>query len=410
MKNPSPLLFLDDGLPLQKAQARYAERRCRLAAALGQSAVFYAVGEDLNRGLPWAHAHLPIFQDPTFLWLTGITQPGAALVLAANGESHLYLPPKDPSKEFWEGERFGVGSAKAEAQVRGITGIGHLHPFDQLKTSDFDLASIEPVIWEQRLPMDPVDLKLLKRACAISAEAFEAALTQVKSCRSETELSGILNGEILRRTAFGNSFPTILAAGKNAAVLHYTRNDQPIRGNELILMDFGARWYGLHADVSRTVPASGRFNPLQRILYTIVLDAQTLVQSRVKPGVTVSDLNTACWTFINTALQTRFIAKGGQMTLPYTTQPHNVGHLLGRQVHDGDAIRKYRDTPLQAGWVITNEPGLYGHFSIEIDGVHYAQTIGIRIEDDLFITPTGCQNLTRACPKQIGDIERMMHE
>ncbi len=427
MKNPSPLLFLDDDLPLSEAQDRYAARRQALAKQLITPAVFFAVDQDLNRNLPWVHAHLPIFQDPTFLWLTGITQPHCALVLYPTGDSHLFLPPKDPSKEFWEGLRLGVGIPEAETEARELTGLSHLHAINTLgdylgvtlvgifsetpiPISGLNTVAIDARLWPLRLPLDSVDLTAMDKACAISTMAFKSTLSHLKTFRSETEVCSVLNGHLTYSNPFGLSFPTILASGANAAVLHYGQNDQPIPENSLILMDFGARWQGMHADISRTVPANGRYTPMQRILVGIVLDAQAHIESLVKPGIPISDLNTACWAFIQTALVTRFEALGGTYTLPYTTQPHNVGHLLGRQVHDGDAKRLYRTTPLEEGWVITNEPGLYGHFSITLDGVHYDETLGIRIEDDLLVTTTGCRNLTEHCPKDMDEIERIYNE
>jgi Xaa-Pro aminopeptidase len=226
-------------------------------------------------------------------------------------------------------------------------------------------------------------------------------LPQISRCTSETEVAGKLNGLLQEKTPFGQSFPSIIASGINGTILHYTKNNDPLDTNELILLDFGARWQGMTADISRTVPLSGKFNPLQRLLYTLVLDTQTFVESQVKAGTKLADINQACWEYMNQELDLRFTQKGGKMNRPYTKAPHNVSHLIGLQVHDGDPFRDYKNIPLKAGTIISNEPGLYGHFEITLDGVFYSSYIGIRIEDDLWITDTGCINLSTDCPKLV---------
>ncbi|MFT5171139.1 MAG: Xaa-Pro aminopeptidase, partial [Candidatus Marinamargulisbacteria bacterium] len=207
---------------------------------------------------------------------------------------------------------------------------------------------------------------------------------------------------------FLNSFPSIVAAGKNATILHYMKNNAPFKSGDMILLDFGARWQNMCADVSRTVPVNGRFSPLQKLLYGIVLEAQKAVESAAKPGTTIAHLNQVCWDYINQELQEKIIAKGGKVRLDYKVRPHNVSHLMGVQVHEGDPFRHYRNHKLKADWMISNEPGLYGHFSLTIDGELHEQTIGIRIEDNLIITKDGCRNLSLGCPKEIKALEQLI--
>ena len=176
----------------------------------------------------------------------------------------------------------------------------------------------------------------------------------------------------------------------------------------LLLLDFGCRYNSCVSDVSRTIPLSGKFNPLQRLLYQIVLDAQRLVEEHVGPGVTFHSLNEMCWTFIENALQVRLLLPGGKMERHYKTRPHNIGHLIAHSVHDGDPFRHYSSEPLEIGMVLTNEPGLYGHFEMIIDDEFYSEDCGIRIEDQLLITDKGCQNLTKNCPKSIDELEHLL--
>jgi Xaa-Pro aminopeptidase len=213
---------------------------------------------------------------------------------------------------------------------------------------------------------------------------------------------------MLRRSPFGLAFPSIIAGGRNATVLHYLKNDEPLDPKGLVLMDFGARWGTMHADITRVVPVSGRFNPLQALIYGIVLDAAKENQRNAKPGATIRELNDKVWAFLEDALERRFLSNGGKAKRAYTGKPHGVSHLMGEQEHDGDPHRIYQDHPLQPGWQISNEPGLYGHFVITLGGKRYAEWIGIRIEDDLLITKTGCRNLSGSIPREIGEIERLM--
>jgi Xaa-Pro aminopeptidase len=204
----------------------------------------------------------------------------------------------------------------------------------------------------------------------------------------------------------GFSFPPIIASGKNALTLHYHVNKAPLPRNGLLLIDMGVRYESMPSDVSRTLPINGTFNPLQAALYTIVLAAQSVVQTAVKPGISIATLNQLCWKYINTQLDQLRCRITGTLTTPYTTAPHSVSHLIGLAVHDGDPARGYNTMPLKPGMVISNEPGLYVTADLTLDGVHYKESIGIRIEDNLQVTESGCDNLT-SCPKTIPDIESL---
>lgn len=431
MKNPSDLLLINDGLAPKDALARYAKRRQDLVQATGIPCLIFSVDAGPGEPNPWVHLSAPMYQDPYFLYLTGLTQFPAAVLILPSGDEVLFLPPRDPKREFWEGVEFGAGDPEACIH----TGFSRIEDLDNLpdivssllsptetlgliwhrdakgelledshdaQNDDFlssfqtppQHRSITPEFWPLRLKMDETDITNLRRAIAITHQALLTCQSKLSECHYEYQAAGHLEGAMLSQTPFGLSFPTIMAAGPQAGVLHYTRNDQPLASGQMLLIDFGARWQSMMADISRTIPLSGVRNPMQDLLYHIVLDAQALVESLVKPGVTIQTLNTACWDFINTQLQDRFVALGGKFTLPYPVQPHNIGHLLGRQVHDGDPFREYRTMPLQAGWVITNEPGLYGHFELTLDGVSYVEDLGIRIEDNLLVTTDGCENLS----------------
>ena len=443
-------VFLDEGLGWEAAD-RYQSRRDAFRRQLNSPCILFGVGEGPDAPYKtWGYCHVPVFQEPLFLFLTGLNQVGLALLIDPSGEDILFLPDKDPHMAFWEGPHFGVGDPHVEQLVSGLTRIMTLGPRNKVttalleKTEDSNALSgywhsyrngkpikdhnyqswkrcanalsrygvkpewhnIAGEQWALRLPLDPLDIHHARKANEMTRLAFLDTVSALPTCQTETEVAGILNGAIQKRSWFGNSFPSIVAGGANATVLHYHKNNSPLPQKGLLLMDFGVRWQGMHSDVSRTIPCSGRFNPLQKRLYTIVLDAQTKVEKAAKPGVTIAELNSLCWAHINHALD-QLKAEGAHIDLEYKELPHNVSHLLGRQVHDGDPQRNYRDMPLSAGLMISNEPGIYGRFQMTLDGQHYDEAIGIRIEDDLLITENGVENLSAAIPKSIDELEAL---
>ena len=153
------------------------------------------------------------------------------------------------------------------------------------------------------------------------------------------------------------------------------------------------------SDISRTLPISGKFNPLEEILYNIVLETQETIEKEVKPGRLLADLNQLAWYTLNTLIEKKFYAIGGKWKKSYDKNPHQIGHAIGICVHEGDPNRQYYNMPLQPCMLISNEPGLYGHFELEIAGKHHSQWIGIRIEDNLWLTKKGCENLSKTIPK-----------
>ena len=264
-------------------------------------------------------------------------------------------------------------------------------------------------LWKQRLKLDKDDEKHLKKACQITINAFKITLKEcVKNAKNEKEIHAYLEYQMKKHSEYGEAFSTIVANGKNAGILHYIKNDELICSNSLLLLDFGVRYHHVHSDISRTIPVNGKFNPLQRLLYEVVLQTNNYVESKVRAGITLTKLNTLAWDYLEDKLQKTFLDKGGKMDRFYQHAPHGIGHLLGYQVHDGDLFGQYKKRPLEVGEVITNEPGLYGTFSLKIKGKNYKEILGIRIEDDLLITKKGCVNLTQKCPKTVEELEAFL--
>ena len=267
----------------------------------------------------------------------------------------------------------------------------------------FKYTNIANQTWEQRFTHQESAIDCCKIAAEKTNTAFCNALTQAPF-QSETQLCGTLIGELLKQTPFGLSFSPIIAGNERAAILHYTNNSASLHPSDLVLMDFGLRWQSMCSDVSRTIPVNGQYTDLQKRLVQLVLNTLEATIATVKEGVSFNDLNEFAWDFLEQQLHDDFIKKGGKIHRLYKKQPHNIGHLLGIQVHDGDSSRGYKSKPLKSNSIITIEPGLYGTF--EFNGK--TATYGIRIEDNLLVTKNGCQNLTSKIPKSISDIEALL--
>ena len=454
-------MFRDGGAGRLAVQ-RYRDRRQKLMEREQKLMVLTGVPYGPGEETGWAYAQLPTYQEPSIMYLTGINQSKVILLLdpkSRRSKEVLFIDKKNPAMEFWDGYRFGVGDSKSLAEVRKVTGIWdvkdiadfysvlHEH-FKKQKKKELGtfwlaggtggrakafkgdhnwnfkrrlerllrkwktpvgcLRNIMKSHFDLRLPLDRYDVENSLKANRLTTEAFKATLKGFQSFRNEFQVAGFLEGQLLMRSPYGLSFPSIVASGQNATILHYLKNDDDFSSGELVLMDFGVRWMTMHADISRTIPVSGKYNPLQKILYEIVLKAQLTVQRKAKAGVTIQELNNVCWESINCSLNNEFLAVGGEYKLKYEGRPHGVSHLMGEQEHDGDPFRIYTNQPMQAGWVISNEPGLYGKFRLRIGKKSFAEEVGIRIEDNLLITDSGCVNLSRSMPKTVMEIERLM--
>jgi Xaa-Pro aminopeptidase len=454
-------IFRDGGAG-SRAKSRFRKRRRDLMKREDRLIVLTGVPYGPGQETTWAYAHAPTYQEPTVMYLTGINQSEVILLLdpgSKESDEILFVRKKDPKKEFWDGIRFGVGDPASVREVKRVTGIKDVQDIDDFdaifskrlakrkkkqvgtfwlesvktgrrRTIKTDhnwkfkkridgllkkvnapkecLTNIMESHFELRLPLDAYDIANTLKAQAITGNAFKETLRNFRKLDNECRVQGFLEGQMLMNSPYGLSFPGIIAAGHNATVLHYMKNDDPIVKGELVLLDFGVRWMTMHADISRTVPASGKFNPMQRTLYEVVLEAQLAVEKFARAGVTIAELNDKCWETLEKGLDEKFYALGGTSKMAYKGRPHGVSHLMGEQEHDGDPFRDYGVEPMKPGWMISNEPGLYGNFRWKHKGRVYDEEIGIRIEDNLLITKTGCANLSKGVPKRVSEIERLM--
>jgi Xaa-Pro aminopeptidase len=454
-------IFRDGGAG-KFSKRRFRERRKKLMEREQKLMVITGVPYGPEGETVWSYAYCATYQEPAMMNLTGINQSDVVLLLDPNSNESdeiLFVAEKDLKLEFWNGIRFGVGDEKSVKEVQKVTGIKDVRDIRDLKkvlkerflkqknkqlgvlwlegtkngkkveiTTDHNwnfkaqlsrwvrtwnssgngVVNIMKSHFELRLPLDRYDVENTQKASDITGNGFKTTLRSFRKFKYEYQVQGFLEGQMLMNSPYGLSFPSIVASGHNATVLHYMKNDDEFSRNELVLIDFGVRWMTMHADISRTVPASGRFNPLQKMLYEIVLRAQKAVEKKAKTGVTIDALNDCCWGSVNADLENVFRKAGGKCKLKYKERPHGVSHLMGEQEHDGDPFRNYLSEPMKTGWLISNEPGLYGEFKIKLNGKTYDEEIGIRIEDNLLITETGCRNMSRKIPKSVAEIERLM--
>ena len=445
-------MFISDGLSLKEAQKRFKKRREILMEKCKDGLVVISGEKNpINHNKPWLMAHSALYQDPVCLYYSGVNQLGAWLILdAKKNKEYLVLPKKDSKKTFWEGIHLGSGSSEAIGEAISVSGFKQIlspeegwalilasdkvhlfwhkkyknkqkiikdchYTFKKTCSRKFlkekkkvTIKNCDDHVWAQRLIMDETDCSNIKEANKQTGVIFKELLKNMKTFKSEQEVSGFIKGKIATVTSYGESFPPIIASGKNAGILHYTKNNEPLDKKGMLLLDFGLRTYSMPSDVSRSVPINGMFSPLQKALYIIVIEAQKLVESQVKEGVSIHELNESCWSYIESKLTHLITENHGKMTRSYQRIPHNVSHLMGLMVHDGDSYRHYKETPLKEGMVISNEPGIYGYFEAVFNGKKISEHIGIRVEDNLLVCKEGSQNLSKSIPKKIEEIEHLM--
>jgi Xaa-Pro aminopeptidase len=385
-----------------------------------------------------------------FYYLTGNLEPDCVLVLVPVGgaghEAWLFVEPNpgrssptfftDRAKgELWVGPRLGVEQSRERYQVDRSLGLPELravvteqcgaHPHRVLRGTDADVDGLVPMrqaedrsfataLSELRLLKDPLEVRALQRAIDSTRSAFEDVVRELPSLRSEREVEGLFN---LRARVEGNDvgYGTIAAAGANATILHWTRNDGKLKKGSLLLLDAGVEGNELYtADVTRTLPIGGRFSKAQREIYSLVLESQRVAFREVKPGNDFMAPHRAAMVTLAHGLHALGILKAdpaealrdeNQLYKRYSL--HNVSHMLGLDVHDCAQARAevYKYGKLEPGMVLTVEPGLYFQLDDLTVPARY-RGIGVRIEDDVLVTAKGCKILSDAFPREAADVEK----
>ena len=255
------------------------------------------------------------------------------------------------------------------------------------------VANVYPYIAQLRLVKDDEEIETLKRSIETTRLGIESMMKHAEPKMMEYELEAYFDFELKRHNA-DHSFPSIIAGGKNATILHYGENNTRIKDRSLVLCDLGAAHDHMCADITRTFPINGKFTKRQAEIYDIVLRGNKMIIDAIKPGMTLAQLNRMLVKFYQKELKEVGLLSHGKTVSDYYW--HGVSHMLGLDTHDVSLA----DYQLQEGNVFTVEPGLY----IE------EENIGIRIEDNVLVTSDGCINLSADIIKEIADIEAFMQK
>jgi len=391
-------------------------------------------------------------QDSDFYYLTGFDEPKAIAVIAPAREQKytLFVRPRDPEREVWDGPRAGVEGAKDqyyadeslpiaefdtkleellngaavlyyrlgvnsdldESIIRQITRLRALTRKKEYSAPD---SIVDPgtIIHEMRLFKTPAELELMQRAADIAAEAHREAMKAVRPGMKEYEVEALIEHIFRRHGAAAPAYTSIVGAGKNATVLHYVNNTDELRDGDLVLIDAGAEYKGYASDITRTFPINGRFTKAQREIYDLVLQTQLSSIEMVRAGIDVDALKAHSIEVLTEGMVRLGLLKGEPEKLIEEEKykqfyMHGLGHFLGLDVHD--VGRYYEDgqpRKLEPGMVMTVEPGLYIAPTTKDIPEQY-RGIGVRIEDDVVVTNNGPRVLTSKVPKEAAEIEKLM--
>ncbi len=378
-----------------------------------------------------ADGEYPFESNRNFYYLTGIEEPEAILVLLKTDElntSYLFIREIDEMMEKWVGIYIRPHQAR---EISGIEQVNFLSNFEgfvarqlhfngiETMLLDSDRLSFEAIkspaeqfakkikdlypllklknvskkIAKLRLVKDESEIEKIKAAIKITDKGLRRMLSQMKPNQYEYQYLAEVLYEFNKAGA-SEMFDSICASGPNGVILHYVSNDRLSEANELCLFDLGAKKDGYGADISRTYPVSGKFSERQKQLYDIVLGAMEEVKQAAKPGVTLAQLNQIVIDYYAEKLEAIGLIKNKSEVTKYYY--HSVSHFLGLDTHDVGGVMGLK---LEAGHVITNEPGLY----------IAEENIGIRIENDLLITENGCIDLCEDVIKTTDEIEALMN-
>ncbi len=440
----------------------FADRRASLASAVGDGWIL-----TMGSAAP-PQDYIPFHQNSPFRYLTGFTEPDAALLLRTeDGQvtwETLFVLPRDPATETWEGYRVGPDHVEEMTGLPGRSIDEMAHVMDSILDADGverlhvvgaynpgatvrndvtqridgllgDRSGVEVVSANSHVNLlrgvkSEAEAELLRRSIEITTEGHRAAARAIQIGRNEFEIQALVEYIFRRNGSERPAFASIVGSGPNSTILHYNANDRFMEDGEMVLIDIGASYGGYAADVTRTYPVNGRFSDAQREIYQLVLDAQLAAEELAAPGVTVGQLNQAA---------NRVLAEGltelGLIQAPDATfedeqgrqvpqlrlfYMHGLGHGIGLDVHDP------WPSTLEAGTAFTIEPGVYVRPNLFDEVIPETEAnrelmaairpaferyvnIGVRIEDDYVVTEDGVEWLSPA-PRTIEAVEALMSE
>ena len=400
--------------------AEFAARRARLSALLDSSsaAVFRAPeGRTRNNDVNY-----PYRQESNLLYLTGANRPDIALIVAPGGvvvgdtvarvvlfvqrDGGTMARIDDGITLDWS--RFGEVLQGLCPRVETLYASSFGTPFLQdwlnakplfveresrreleRRFPNLKVKNAGPLVARLRVYKTPAEVEKIRRAIAITGDGLRRAMAVCAPGAKEYELQAALEGEMLRQGVSGPAFPSIVGSGANSLILHYDANRRTMGAGEIVVMDVGAEVDGYAADVTRTLPVGGTFTREQREMYAAVRQAQKDVIGRIRPGL--------AWADLEATAKASLTARGFG-----NYRRHGISHHLGLDVHDAGVT----DT-LRAGMVITVEPGVYVPVEDTLLAAGY-RGVGIRLEDDILVTESGCLVLSEAIPGELKEIERII--
>lgn len=432
------------------SKEEYAARRQRVIDQIGTDAIaFIPAGSEMVRTGDSTHYFR---QNSNFYYLTGFSEPDAVLVLVPGydeGDFILFNRPRDQLMEIWNGHRAGqegaqthFGADKAYAiddfyehlpdllinRTRVYYPIGRDQSIDEVLMDSVntlrskvrsgvavpeEFHNIEPLLHEMRLCKSPAEIATMRKAAEASVAGHKRAMKACRPGMFEYELEAELMYEFYRHGCRGPAYSPIVGGGANSCILHYITNAKRLNDGEIVLIDAGGEYNYYSSDITRTFPINGKFTEAQKQIYELVLKSQLAAIDMLRPGLPFFDIQKQIQRILTQGLIDLGILKGNLESLLEQQAirrfyMHNSGHWLGLDTHDAGTYKidgEWR--PLQAGFVLTIEPGLYiAAGSQDVDPKWW--NIGVRIEDDVLITAQGSEILTTGLPKTVAEIEAFM--
>ena len=378
-------------------RTEYAERRAKLQKSLDGAMVLFSRDQGTDEVFRE-------FQDTSFLYFTGIEEAGAVLLITPK-EDVLFLPKRNERLEKFTGPKLGPG----DADVKTRTGFGEVQPLERLESrllkaaADYytiyalthhpttarlksllpmrEIADASRPIGKLRMKKSAAEISAIQRATDVTIQAQMAAWRKLQPGSFEYQAGAAFVGSLMEQGCERVAYAPIVGSGPNSTVLHYNASTRRMDRGEVVVLDAAAECAGYTSDITRTIPVGGTFSKRQKEIYGVVLGAQNAAIAAAKPGIVMSELQ---------RIAKKYMDDHGEYGKYFI---HGLGHPVGLDVHDLGDVR-----PLEAGDVVTIEPGIY----IPEEG------IGVRIEDVILITENGNKIMSAALPREIADVERAL--
>lgn len=436
-----PHLMKEGQVTPMTPQSAYKERRARLMDSLPPDSIVVIPAAKhyyMTNDIPYVYR-----QNSDFSYLCGLQEPGSVMVLyrGNSGEVkfHLFVRPRSAHSELWDGPRTGVERANAffgsdetsnveefeerfASMLEGKKGIfwrdteTDVANFQKsIEASHLKKVELKHLLNKIRVVKTAPEIEMMRKSCSISSHAFIDTMKSTTPNCSEHVMSAKIEYECRRRGSQRLAYPPVVATGISCNTLHYVMNDSTAKDGDMLLMDAGGEYFDYSSDITRTWPTNGKFTPAQRTVYEAVLRTQKRVIAAARTHIEVELAEGVTKVIPTTLAQLQRLAMESTMMELMEMgiddekhlikcYPHMIGHFLGMDVHDVPSV-PYTE-PLRPGMIITVEPGLY--MPVEDWVPAPLRGIGVRIEDDVLITEGEAEVLTKECPKEIVDLERII--